>query len=189
MRRAATLAIPLALATAPACDRSHAAGDPEPPAAAGSSLVSTEGGRAASAPATDAAATSAAGTAAWRGSYRSSSAELYIPPDWKNVRIPFKESSAGIGEGALWFRIDGQTRRVLGALDGPLGPGTIEGIALDGKLAATIRPQVPGPTGFAGTLVGAVASDHGAGTMNMSPGEASAVRTATFDVAPGAASP
>jgi len=48
----------------------------------------------------------------------------------------------------------------------------------------------PGDHGFAGTLVATIDEGHARGTMNVSLGEASAVRVATFDLAPsGSAAP
>jgi hypothetical protein len=188
------------------CDRSPASGGPDPGDGGGAGALSrgdlADGARAAAtAPdgggaavargsiagnGSGGAGTGGAASGAWRGSYRSTAAELYIPPDWK-VRYVVPETTAGLGDGGLWFRVDPETQRVLGALDGPLGPATIEGTAAGGKLAATIRPDEPGPAGFAGTLVGAIATDRAEGTMRMSPGEASPVRAASFVVTPGAA--
>jgi hypothetical protein len=124
---------------------------------------------------------------AWTGSYKSAPGGLYIPPDWKNVRFVVKDTEAGLGEGALSFRVDPPSSgvgggRVLGTLDGPLGPATIDGRAQDGKVTATIFRKDPTDQGFAGTLIGAMAGDRGEGTLNVSLGDANAIRRATFAV-------
>jgi hypothetical protein len=72
---------------------------------------------------------------------------------------------------------------VLGALEGPLGPAVVDGVFVDGKLAASIVRRNPSDRGFAGTLLGSIDHDRGAGTMNLSSAEASAVRVATFALA------
>jgi hypothetical protein len=122
--------------------------------------------------------------AAWLGSYKSTAGSLYIPSDWKDVKWKVKESGDGIGEGPITLQLDPKTHGVEGALDGPLGPAAIHGIARDGALTATVVRKDPGDKGFAGTLIGTVAGDHAEGTMNLSLGEASAIRTATFALSP-----
>jgi hypothetical protein len=63
----------------------------------------------------------------------------------------------------------------------------VDGVVTEGTLAATLRRKDPSDQGFTGTLLGSVASDHVEGTMNVSLGLASALRTATFTLTPGAA--
>ena len=89
----------------------------------------------------------------------------------------------GIGEGALSLRVDGSSGRASGAVDGPLGPATLEGVVTDGKVTAQITPKDPPDGGFAGTLVGSLANDQMEGTMSVSSGFAGAVRKATFTMA------
>ncbi|MDP9001988.1 MAG: hypothetical protein M3O46_17985 [Myxococcota bacterium] len=121
---------------------------------------------------------------AWRGSYKSAAGALYVPPDWKNVHWNVKDDGAGIGEGIIALHIDPLSGRVLGTVEGPLGPAVLEGLAADGKLTASIARKDPADQGFKGTLVGAIADDHAEGTMNVSPAEANAIRTATFMLVP-----
>jgi hypothetical protein len=121
---------------------------------------------------------------AWRGSYKSTAAPLYIPPDWKGVHWNVKETNAGIGEGTIALTVDAASGRVQGALEGPLGPATVDGLASEGKLTATIARRDPTDKGFTGTLVAALGSNGGDGSMNVSLAEASAVRTATFTLSP-----
>jgi hypothetical protein len=123
-------------------------------------------------------------TSAWRGSYKSAAGALDFPPDWKNVHWSAKDDGAGIGEGIIALHIDPLTGRVLGTVEGPLGPAVLEGFAADGKLTASIARKDPADQGFQGTLVGAVGNDRAEGTLNVSPAEANAIRTATFMLVP-----
>jgi hypothetical protein len=125
--------------------------------------------------------------ARWSGTYASASGSLYIPPDWKGVRWSVPEVQAGIGEGPIDLTIDSATGRVTGAVDGPLGPATLDGFANDGGVTATIVRKDPSDRGFTGTLVGAVESGKLTGAMNVAAAEVSAVRKATFTLAQGKA--
>jgi hypothetical protein len=136
-------------------------------------------------PAATTAPRTPAATAVWRGSYTSAPGTMYVPPTWKNLQWKGAETSAGIGEGAMTLAIDPASGRVAGTLEGPLGPATVDGLAGDGKVTASVRRRDPGDHGFTGTLVGSVASAHATGNMNLSLAEASAIRTATFELAPG----
>jgi len=154
----------------------------------------------ASAPAASSAAPSAAASASarppaatasrsWRGTYKSAAATMNVPPDWKKVHWSDPQNTEGIGDGALTLAVDGATGHVTGTLDGPLGPATLDGVVSDGQLSATVRRKDPNDKGFTGTALGTVGGDHVEGTMNVSLGLASAVRTATFTLAPAAAAP
>jgi hypothetical protein len=120
----------------------------------------------------------------WRGTYRSVASTLYVPPDWKGVRWKVPDTSAGIGDGTLTLTIDPASGRVQGAMTGPLGPATIDGLAAEGSFAAKIAREDPADRGFAGTLVGTMGGGRADGTMNVSLGEASAIRAATFVLTP-----
>ncbi len=124
------------------------------------------------------ASTSAA--RAFEGTYTSTVGSLYIPADWKGVRWNVPASPAGMGEGQISFTAAAGSGRVHGALTGPLGPAIVEGLLADGTLTATIRRQDPRDQGFAGTLIGALVQDKVEGTMNVSLGEAGAIRVARF---------
>jgi hypothetical protein len=164
-----------------ACDRSGGGHSPSPGASASESP-------AASAPASVASTASTAVApgqrSTWTGSYKSAVGSLYIPADWKGVRWSSPDTEKGLGDGALALEVDAVTGRVQGTLDGALGPATVDGVASDGKLSATIMRKNPSDRGFAGTLVGTIDKEHATGTMNLSSGEASAIRTATFTLAP-----
>jgi hypothetical protein len=121
----------------------------------------------------------------WRGSYKSAAGTIYIPPDWK-VRWSGGDASTGIGDGTMTITIDPSTRRMAGALDGALGPATLDGIDVDGRITANISRKNPTDRGFSGTLVGSIDADRASGTMSVSSGEASTVRTATFALSPAA---
>jgi hypothetical protein len=95
-----------------------------------------------------------------------------------------KESAAGIGEGTIALTVDPVNGRVFGTLEGPLGPATVDGFAADRKLTASIARKDPTDQGFTGTLIGSLGGDRAGGTMNVSLAEASAIRTATFDLSP-----
>jgi len=106
------------------------------------------------------------------------------------VRWRVPETTAGLGEGAIAVVCDAETGQVTGSVDGVLGPATLRGRIVEGGLTATVVRADPGDHGFAGTLVATIDEGHARGTMNVSLGEASAVRVATFDLAPsGSAAP
>ncbi len=132
---------------------------------------------------TSATTTTAAAPAIWRGTYKSVAGTMYVPPAWKNLQWKGAETPAGIGEGPMTLAIDA-SGRVAGTLDGPLGPATVEGLAGDGTFTASVRRLDPGDHGFTGTLVGTVANGRAEGNMNLTLAEASAIRTATFELAP-----
>jgi hypothetical protein len=94
------------------------------------------------------------------------------------------DTQAGLGEGTMTLQIDAATGRVLGAVDGPLGPAVVDGVVLDGKLAASIVRRVPSDHGFSGTLLGSVDRDVATGSMSLSSAEANAIRSATFTLSP-----
>ena len=185
LTRASLAAVRLALACAClAClgcdnlgsDKAH--GDGAPGATASPSSPPDAGlagaGAASSAPAAPAA------TVAWRGSYESVAGLLYIPADWKDVHWKVKDSDTGLGAGTMTMRVDSKSGRVVGALEGALGPATLHGLVSDGKLTATISRSDPADEGFMGTLAGSLARGHAEGTMNVSLALAGAIRTATF---------
>jgi hypothetical protein len=125
----------------------------------------------------------ASGRVAWRGTYKSTVGPLTIPAEFK-VRWKPAENPAGIGEGNIALWVEAATGRVGGSLDGPLGPATVQGYLSTGKLAATIARKDPGDHGFTGTLDGAVAEDRAEGTIHVTLSEASAIRTASFQLSP-----
>jgi hypothetical protein len=171
----------VALAFTCACGKSRA--DTHADTAASSSS-GAEGSVFASAPLNPTAAAATGTLVAWRGSYKSTAGVLYVPADWKNVHWTVKESLAGIGEGTIALTVDPVSGRVLGTLDGPLGPATVDGFASDRKLTATIARKDPTDQGFIGTLIGSLGGEHAEGTMNVSPAEASAIRTVKFTLSP-----
>jgi hypothetical protein len=135
-------------------------------------------------PSAPAAAAAAGAAQAWKGTYKSAAATLTVPPAWKKIPWSDAKSTAGVGDGAMTLALD-PGGRATGSIDGPLGPATIDGASVGGKLSATVRRKDPGDHGFTGTLVGDVAADRVEGTMSVSLGQASALRTATFTLAPG----
>jgi hypothetical protein len=183
LTRDSLVAVALALACPclPSCDKGRDA----PVEATGA--PSSHPGDAAAAGARAAAgasASSAAATVAWRGSYQSVAGALYIPADWKDVHWRVKESDTGLGAGTIAMHVDPATGRVLGVLDGSLGPAAFDGLLSDGRLTATISRRDPADEGFMGTMVGSLARDRAEGTMNVSLAQAGAIRTATFTMAP-----
>jgi hypothetical protein len=168
----------IALVSVAACSKPGAEGQPDAGAAApvASTVVSTADARAEASPAANNA------TVAWTGKYTSTAGTLYIPEDWKSVHWNVPDSAVGLGEGSLNLEVDGATGRVSGTVAGPLGPATLAGIASDGKISATVARQDASDRGFAGTLQGTLAGDHGEGTIQVSLAEVSAVRTATFSL-------
>jgi hypothetical protein len=132
----------------------------------------------ATAPPPSAAAASAART--WKGAYKSAAATLSVLPEFSKTHWSDTQSTAGIGDGTLVVVVDGSSGRVTGEIQGVLGPATIEGLSADGKITASVRRTDPKDRGFSGTLVAGVAGDHLEGTMNVSLGQASALRVGTF---------
>jgi len=172
-----------------ACGRS---GESAAPPRAAPSAEHTDGAAAANASAVSSASIAAAAGpgatqskhVAWSGTYKSAAGTLYIPPEWKGVRWSGAESQAGIGEGTLEIGIDPLTGRVVGVLDGPLGPAVVDGLAAGEKVTATISRKNPSDHGFAGSLVGSIGADSVTGSMNLSSAEASTIRAASFSLAP-----
>jgi len=119
----------------------------------------------------------------WHGSYKSLAGTLYIPPDWKGVRWNVAESTAGLGEGLMRVTLD-PTGRVQGLVEGPLGPAMIAGVAADGGMTASLRPEKPDDRSFAGTLTGTITDKGIEGTMHASPALADAIRVASFVLGP-----
>jgi hypothetical protein len=123
----------------------------------------------------------AAATTAWKGTYTSAEAVLTLPADVK-WRVP--ETPAGVGDGTLALDVDPATGRVRGTLDGVLGPATVEGLAADGHVTGAVLRKDPRDHGFTGTLAGDLGDGGAHGTLHVTLAEASAVRRATFDLAP-----
>jgi hypothetical protein len=128
-----------------------------------------------------AGAHAAAATTAWKGTYTSAEAVLTLPADVK-WRVP--ETTAGVGDGTLALDVDPATGRVRGTLDGVLGPATVEGLAADGHVTAAVLRKDPSDHGFTGTLAGDLGDGGARGTLHLTLAGASAVRRATFDLAP-----
>lgn len=148
-----------------------------PPTAASPSGTGSEAPPAA-APAPPA---TAAGPASWKGSYKSVPGTIVLP---KDVKWKVPETTEGVGEGTIALMVDPMTRRVQGKVDGALGPATIDGVAVDGKITATVSREDPADHGFTGTLSGEMGDAGATGTMNVSLADVSAVRNATFELAP-----
>jgi hypothetical protein len=122
----------------------------------------------------------------WKGAYKSTAATLSVPAALSKEHWSDTQSTAGLGDGTLVVKVDGNGH-VTGEVQGVLGPADLEGLSTDGKLSASIRRKDPTDRGFTGTLVATVTGDHGDGTMSVSLGQASALRVATFSLAPEAA--
>jgi hypothetical protein len=174
MTRAAWMALVAAVACSkPAPDAAHAEAGAVAPVASAAPVADAQA---------EAPPAAKGATVSWTGKYKSAAGKLYIPEDWKSVHWNVPDTPAGLGEGTLALTVDGATGRVSGTLDGPLGPATLAGIASDGKLSATVARQDASDRGFAGTLQGTLAGDHGEGTIQVSLAEVSAVRSATFSL-------
>jgi hypothetical protein len=133
------------------------------------------------APAASTSAAPAAGNDGWKGGYKSVAGTITLP---KDVKWKVPDSTDGIGEGTIAVTVDRPSGRVRGTLDGVLGPATIDGLVSDGKLTATVARQDPTDHGFTGTLSGDLGDAGARGTMNVALAEVSAVRNATFELAP-----
>lgn len=189
MRAACSLLLALSVALgAAACSKPSESGGAAPSgsASAGAPVV---GAAPASAPSPSAQATpppsAGAGAAqSWRGSYKSAAATLTVVPAYKKQPWSDTKSTEGLGDGTMTLAVD-PGGRVTGSVEGPLGPATIAGAVADGKVSASIRRKDPADHGFTGTLTGDVAADHVEGTMSVSLGQASVLRTATFTLKPG----
>jgi hypothetical protein len=123
---------------------------------------------------------------AWEGTYKSTIGALYIPAELK-VRWKPAENTTGLGEGSIAISVDSATGRMRGSLVGPLGPALIQGYLSEGKLAGTIARSDPSDHGFTGTLVGEVSDGHVQGALHVTLSQASAIRTASFDLSPATA--
>jgi hypothetical protein len=132
-------------------------------------------------PAKPSPAPAATGPTAWKGSYKSVAGTMVLP---KDVKWKVPEIAAGVGEGTIVLTVDRSTHRVQGTIDGVLGPAIIDGLALDGKITAAVSRQNPADQGFTGTLSGDMADAGTSGTINVALADVSAVRNATFVLAP-----
>ncbi len=168
------------LVLACACSKTSI-GEAPPSPATGSATASASPSASAGASASVAPEPSPTGVAAWKGSYKSAPGTIVLP---KDVKWKVPETTAGVGEGTISLTVDRATGRVRGKVDGVLGPATVDGVAADGKLTATVAREDPADHGFTGTLSGDVGNASTQGTMNVALGDVSAVRSATFDLAP-----
>jgi hypothetical protein len=171
-----------------ACDKNDKPGTPATSATA-PVATTTAAPTTPSASASASAAPTAAGAAAsWEGKYKSAASGFYVPhdapngKDWKEVKWQGDQSPQGIGEGTLALKVDANGV-VTGELEGPLGPGIVNGSVHDGQLTGSIRRKDATDGGFTGTLVGKVAGAAIEGTMKLSRGEASLIREAQFSLA------
>ncbi len=159
-----------------ACAKGSAGESPAAPASAGPAESNVPAAKAAPAP-----AASATGTIAWKGGYKSVEGTFLLP---KDVKWKVPESNAGLGEGTIALTVDRGTGRLQGTVEGALGPATIDGVAVDGTMTATVSRADPSDHGFTGTLQGALGDASAQGTMNMTQADVTAVRNATFELSP-----
>jgi hypothetical protein len=111
--------------------------------------------------------------------YASAAGTLSLPDELK-VRWKPQDTSSGLGEGPVSLTVDPASGVVRGTLGGPLGPARINGTIADGGVSATIVRNDPNDHGYTGVLLARMTPDHIAGNLDVSPGTAGAVRTATF---------
>ncbi len=160
-----------------ACSKGSTA-ESQPGSASASVPASTSSPPAASAPS---AVVGPTGLAGWKGGYKSVPGTIVLP---KDVKWKVPETTAGVGEGTIALTVDRATGRVQGKIDGVLGPATVDGVAADGKITATVSRQDPTDHGFTGTLSGDLGDAATPGSMNVSLADVSAVRNATFELLP-----
>jgi hypothetical protein len=175
MTPSAALWIVILLGVPSACAKGSSGEAPAPSATSVAAPASTS----LAAPA--ASASAAPASQGWKGGYKSVAGTITLP---KDVKWKVPDSTDGIGEGTIAVTVDRPSGRVRGTLDGVLGPATIDGLASDGKLTATVARQDPTDHGFTGTLSGDLGDAGARGTMNVALAEVSAVRNATFELAP-----
>jgi hypothetical protein len=157
-------------------------GDGAPTSASGPAAPSAVPSASPSSPAAGRAPPAApTGLEEWKGAYKSVPGTIVLPRDVK-WKIP--NTTAGIGEGTIALTVDRATGRVRGKVDGVLGPAAIDGVAADGKIAANVSRDDPTDHGFTGTLSGDLGDAGTQGTMNVALADVSAVRNATFALAP-----
>ncbi|MGH7293998.1 MAG: hypothetical protein ACRELB_03645 [Polyangiaceae bacterium] len=183
-RPACAFTFAFALAGAAGCGKPSPGGTPPGPEAAG--VVVERAPSPASASVAPSASAPLA-SSSWSGDYKSAVANITVTPDWKKVHWVDTQSTAGVGDGKMTLAVEGATGRVTGSLEGPLGPATLDGALIDGKLTAALVRKDPVDQGFAGTLVGTVTGDKATGTITASPGGGGTARTATFTLARAAA--
>ncbi|MGH7437503.1 MAG: hypothetical protein ACRENE_17645 [Polyangiaceae bacterium] len=130
------------------------------------------------------------GPSSWKGMYASAAGSVSLPDDLK-VHWKPADTSSGLGEGPVSLTVDPALGVVRGTLGGPLGPARINGSLSDGGVSATIVRNDPNDHGYVGVLLAHMTPDHIDGNLDVSPGTAGAVRTATFTLsaAGGAAAP
>jgi hypothetical protein len=169
-----------------ACSRGASSDGPAPPASSNpTASLTASGTSSAPAPGPSAVPPGASGAArAWQGTYKSVESTITLPQGvgWKVPPV-----AAGVGDGAIALTVDPSNGRARGTIDGVLGPATIDGMVSDARLTATVARQDPSDHGFTGTLDGELSPTAGHGTIHAALADVSAVRTATFELAPTAA--
>jgi hypothetical protein len=166
----------LAMALLSACAKGSAGESPAPPASTAPATSAAPSAKASPAP-----ASSATGASSWKGGYKSVEGTFVLP---KDVKWKVPESPAGLGDGTIVLTMDRGTGRVQGTVDGALGPATIDGVAVDGRVTANVSRADPSDHGFTGTLQGTAGDTTLQGTMNLTQADVTAVRNATFQLSP-----
>jgi hypothetical protein len=159
-----------------ACAKSSAGESPAPSATTAPAASAAAPAQAAPVP-----AASPTGTSSWKGAYKSVEGTFALP---KEVKWKVPENPAGLGEGTIVLTLDRGTGRAQGTVDGALGPATIDGVAVDGRITASVSRADPSDHGFTGTLQGSIADAGVQGTMNLTQADVTAVRNASFELAP-----
>jgi len=138
---------------------------------------------ASAAPPASAAPSASAANSRYVGTYEAKRAELFVPDAGEYEGFKFRgDADAGaLGPGTLSFSVDPATGVVSGELEGPLGPGTIAGVAHDGSLSFHLTPRGgEDAMAFRGTATGTLDGGAATGRIQASSWRANVLREADF---------
>lgn len=119
----------------------------------------------------------------YEGSYTATAGELYVPDasEYKGFKFRGEDAGAvGEGQGSITFTVDPDGGALSGKLEGPLGPGTISGVAQNGELTFHLSPNDRGDMAFNGTGTGSLDGGAASGEIHASSWHANVLRDATF---------
>lgn len=118
----------------------------------------------------------------WSGTYESKKARVSLDPGVKDKALEADDGKAASGKGEIEVVVaaDGT---VSGRVSGPLGPGTLSGLAETDGITATLAPEDPGADGaMAGTLALEPSQSDWKGTLRASSGSGEIAREAEVTV-------
>ncbi|HEX7664089.1 MAG TPA: hypothetical protein VF407_06260 [Polyangiaceae bacterium] len=135
------------------------------PSSDGTAPATSAPGSSSAAPTTSASAAPAATGSKLAGSYTASAGTFYVPDggEWSGTKWRGDDAGDGLGDGTITLTITGN--HVDGTIDGPLGPGVIDGAFFGDRITARVDPKSPSDGGWTGTLDATVKDGAGEGEL------------------------